>query len=305
MFDMFKREKVVVPDWAAVLDKKNYPQFIAAVESYFNNIGEPYSIEDGAVHLTEKEKQYGLTNLVQICAQINPSDYTELINNHFNSMFETEAFMRSLNLDDFESMRQHIGVRLYSREYLSYMDESVVIARPFAGEMSKVLILDFPQVIQNVHPDNVAAWGRTEEELFDIGSENIRLNYSFEPEELNLGESATFAIETEHPFSSNILLDLDRHPEFVGKGGAIIGIPTRNMSLICPIRDLKIMNALQVFFDFVPMAFSRGPGSLTQEIYWYHSGQFEPLIYHVDEPGKNASFMPSDEFMALLNGGLE
>ena len=72
--------------------------------------------------------------------------------------------------------------------------------------------------------------------------------------------------------------------------------------MIYPIRDLKVVGALKMFFNNVPKFFTEGPGSLTREIYWYHDGQYETLNY---EFGKNVKFTPSEAFLELLNERLE
>ena len=275
---------------------------MSAVDNYFIQKGEPYTLEDGMVCLGEDNWEFGLSNLVQMCARIKPKDFSKLIEHHFGLMIESKAFKEKLVVDDFEKMKQYIGVRLYDKEYVTIADEDITIRRPFAGEVFAVLVYDFPQAIENIPRSDMDKWSRTEDELFTIGIENISQNYQLKAQEVTFGEDTVFALETKHFFAPNILLEIDKHKELIGKGGAIIGIPTRSLAMIYPIHDMKVVGALTLFFNSIPKIYAESPGSLTREIYWYNDGQYEVLNY---EPGKKVKFTPSDEFLVLLNGGLE
>jgi len=193
---MFGRKRILVPEWANVLGQKEYPLFMSAVENYFINMGEPFKIGDGIVSLGENNWEFGLSNLVQMCARIKPNDYLELIEHHFGLMIESKAFKEKLAVDDFDKMKQYIGVRLYDEEYLSYICKELVIRRPLVGEISTVLVYDFPQAIENIPQCDMDKWCKTEEELFTIGIENIQQNYQLKTQEVDIGEDTVFIIET-------------------------------------------------------------------------------------------------------------
>lgn len=297
---MFGRKNIVVPEWASVLKQKEYSLFISAVDDYFKRKGKPYTIDDGIVRFEGWD--LGLVNLVQMCAGIKPQEYAGFIEHHFGVTIEIMSFKESLAFDDFERMKQYIGVRLYDREYTTVLGEEAVIRRPFAGEVFAVLVYDFPQAIQIVPKSDAEKWGKTEEKLYAIGIENIRQNYELTIQEVNIGEDTLFVVEAEHFFAPNILFELEKNKKLIGKGGAIIGIPTRSLVMIYPIRDMKVIGALNVFFNNVTKFYKNGPGSLTKEIYWYRDGQYETLNYEV---GEKVKFTPSEAFLALLDGGLE
>ncbi|MCL2296031.1 MAG: hypothetical protein FWC29_02985 [Methanomassiliicoccaceae archaeon] len=297
---MFGRKKTTVPEWASVMDEKRYSAFISAIDDYFKRRGEPYTIDDGTVNVGSWK--FGLTNIVQICAAQDPKEYPEMVEHHFALMVENEAFEASLVPDDFEKIKQYIGVRLYGEDYISRFGEDIMIRRPFAEDVFAALIFDFPQTIKNISRSDADKWNISDNELFDIGIENIRRNYQLQAQEVVLGGDTVFTIETEHFFASNILFDIERNKRFIGKGGAIIGIPTRSLAAIYPINDMKVVNVLSAFFDFVPRFYAGGPGSLTWQIFWYRDGRYEPLKY---ETGKKIKFTPSEAFLSLLNGGLE
>jgi len=299
---MFGRKKIIVPEWAMALGQKEYPPFMSAVEDYFKRYGNQYTIGNGSVYLGENNYEFGLANLVQLCAGIKPKDYPELIEHHFNSVIEARAFKENLSVDIFEKMKQYIGVRLYDKGYTGNIGEDIIIRRHLAGEVFAVLVYDFPHAIQTVPRNDTMMWGKTEDELYAIGLENIYNNYQLKAQEVCFDKDSVFVLETDHFFAPNILFELENCEEYTGIGGALIGIPTRSMALIYPIRDMKVVGALTLFFNSVPKFYAEGPGSLTQDIFWYYEGRYETLNY---ETGNEVQFTPSESFLALLNGGLE
>jgi len=296
---MFGRRKEKAPEWASVLKDKNYTLFMEAVDDYFRQKGDPYTIDDGVVRLTESDGNYGLYNIVQICAQVSQNDYSSVIRQHFDHIFENEAFRANLNLNDFTVARQYLGVRLYPKEYVDTIGAEKIAHRPFVGELLEVLVYDMPDVVETVPSDQTEKWGVALDELFAMGAEYVKSNYQFHAERVALqDDDALYAVETDHFFAANILLEMESHPEFIGRGGAIIGAPLRNLVLIYPINDLKVVNSLKTIIDNVSRFYFNGPGSLTEEIYWYRNRQFEKLNY---TSGEQASFTPSEAFMALLS----
>jgi hypothetical protein len=299
--NMFFKKRNMVPEWASAMKPKEYALFMSAVEDYFQRKGETFVINDSVVHLADDDWSFGLVNVLQICAQLNSQEYRAVIEHHFGLIIENEAFRKTLDFDDFDKIKQYIGVRLYDLGSATVAGNDATLRRQLAGEVFKVLVYDFPQTIDNIPQSDVDKWGKAEDELFDIGVKNIRNKYLLDWEVMSTDDDEFYIIETEHFFAPNILLELDNREELVGKHGAIIAIPNRHLAIIYPIRDLKVVRMLDFFFSSVPLFFSRGPGSLTQEIYWYRDQRFETLDY---QPGKRVRFTPSEAFLALLNDEL-
>ncbi|MCL2142570.1 MAG: hypothetical protein FWH46_06865 [Methanimicrococcus sp.] len=320
---MDNHENITVPEWASILGENEYRAFISAIEDYFRQKGEPYTIEDAVLRLGEKKEgeppnsmpspfslpsqweqfQMGLVNLAKMCAQNRPDTYPAIIASHFDTIMEIMAFEKQFSkiVDDFDQVKQYIGTKLHDKEYIN-VNADAFVYRPFAGEIYASLVYDSPYATKNIPKSDMEKWGKTEDEVFAIGIENIRRNYPLQAVKVNFGEDEIFAVEQNHFFAPNILFELEQHEEFIGKGGAIVAAPTRHMALIYPINNLKVTSVLGIFFHAVPDIFRNGPGSLSDEIYWYHDGQYEPLDYISDQ---NLVFKPSEAFLKLLNGGLE
>ena len=292
-----------VPEWAApIMGDKEFQMFMSAVEGYFKKRGEPYDIGDKTVKLRGKW-DFGLVNIAQVCAQGKPADYPAIVDGHFQSAIGSMEFNEEFERtsDDFDSVRQYIATRLHDIGYLNTVPDAFT-HRPFAGELCAALSYDLPHVVQNIPRRNIDKWGKAEDELFSIGIENVRRNYPLETERVELGGDEILVVDESHLFASNLLFELGERKDLVGKGGAIVASPNRHIAMVYPIESMKVINVLSAFFRIVPGLFSKGPGSLTSEIYWYQGGRFERLDY---EPGPDIKFRPSEGFMELINGGLE
>ena len=298
-----------VPKWASFLGlgRKTYPLFMAEVEAYFKLAGRPYTIDGDLVRVDNDGDnwQFGLSNLAQLCARADTQDYAAIIKEHFDLVEESLAAEERFEkiASDFEQVKEYIGVRLYDEAYTTAMGEDSFIRRHFAGEIYEALVYDHTESIAAVPKEHVAKWGKAADELFAVGIENIRRKYPLEPKKINAGENEIFVVETEHFFAANILIELDRHRELIGKGGAIVAVPTRHFAMIYPIEDIGVVPVMNMYFTTVTQIYADGPGSLTCEVYWYRNGHFEPLNYELS--GKKIKFTPTEAFVALLNDELE
>jgi hypothetical protein len=84
-----------------------------------------------------------------------------------------------------------------------------------------------------------------------------------------------------------------------GTVDAVFAVPNRHMLLWHAIRDVSVVGAMQAMMQVTSKAFLDGPGSISNQLYWWRDGQVVhlPLIAQ----GNRIDFMPPDEFVALLN----
>jgi hypothetical protein len=303
------RKKGSIPPWASFFSETEYAAFLSAIDSFFQNtLHLPYTIQDGAVIPAENEYNLnclGLTNLARICKQNEPVDYPEIVASHFNGMIEAEKFQKEFDktVTDYDRVKQYIAVRLYDEGYFSSIGKEAYMSREFAGELVAVLVFDLPHTVCNIKPEQAAPWGKTEDELFEAGLDNVRRNYEIKAEAAEFGADGDFiyACEAAHFFATNVLFDLDKHARLVGKGGALVAAPNRHITLVYPICDMKkVVGMINNLCVAVPGIYDNNPGALTKEIYWYKDGRFLPLPYKFDN--KRISFYPPEEFVELLNG---
>lgn len=307
MFSPFSRhdKRPPVPEWANFFSQDEFEEFLEAVARYFDGLGRTWELRDGVVHteLTDGDHAYqnlGLSNVAQMCKQGQHGQYFEIVRNHFDLMRKSKDFIAEFyqNVDDFGFVQPFIGTRIYHRDHIKTIGEENVIALPVTDDMIAMLVFDMPQAVSSVKADQAAVWGKSTEELIALGTHNIRSNYDFDHVDLEAG-FALKAVVQDHFFGSNILLDLDQHPELVGTHGSLIGVPHRHATLIYPIEDTEVIMAVNALIPMIHGMHREGPGSISTNLFWYRQGTFQNLPYELTD--ERISFAPTEDFVALLN----
>jgi len=243
----------------------------------------------------------GLSNLAQLCHQHPSSRWQSIINNHFDSMQQTSAFESGFykKAHDYEYASSYIGVRLYPADYIAHIGEEAIIKRNITDDLIAMLVFDFPHGVCNIKPETTIQWNKTNEELFEIGRANIRKNYTSETMSEDFNGIKIWIITGDHFFVTNSLLDLHLESIPSGAHGALIGVPHRHTLMVYPIDNLEVVTAIQPFVYVLQGLFKEGPGSLSENLYWYRNGELTTLPYSLEADSLN--FSPPETFLDVLN----
>jgi hypothetical protein len=309
MFSFFKRnkgkeEEVPVPDWASFFTKQEYNTFIKELGNYLHKKGMTFTIQNSQA-IVDRElfgaKQLGLTNVAQVCKQSDQKYYKELISEHFESMARGKAFSEGLEKieDDYEKIKQYIAVRLYPNHYMENIPKDMYIGKTFTDDIYAMLVFDMPDTISNIKPEQAEKWGKTFEDLFEVGVKNTKDNNPLEISTFSFDEFDIWFAQGEHFFVPNIVFELPHRPELLGEHGAIIGLPHRHAALIYPLNSMKVVKAINDLIPTIDGMYREGPGSLSSNLYWYKNGRFLNLPYSLDD--NTLRFTPPAEFVELLN----
>jgi hypothetical protein len=304
---LFKKSKggEGVPDWANFFTKEEYENFMDIISGYFAKYDVEFEIEDGVALLKNPHRGYdnfGLINLGQTCRISPPEEWESNIADFFRSMERTHEFEQELEskLTDFEFVRPFIGLRIYNAGFMDSVGQENFIFRPLTEQVVTMLVFDLPDSIKNISPDTVEPWGKTIDELFTLGYENSKESYPFNVEKETFGESDFWLNHGDHFFAPNIVLSLnDENKHLVGTHGALVGLPHRHIALIYPIENLGVLGAINTLIPVIYGMYEEGPGSISNELYWYKDGQLHNLPYEMTEEELN--FSPPDDFFELLN----
>lgn len=306
MKSLFKKKtsKTSVPEWASFFDSKEYALFIEEVENFFKNLNIQFELGDGEMFASENEfgfNHLGLQNLAQVCKQDELKYYKEIINEHFNTLIRASQFDKEFAkiADNFEEVKKYIGVRLYHHEYVNYIGKENTIGKDFAGDIYETLIFDFPNSVTNVKPEQATCWKKTMEELFEVGIENIKHNYPMTITKENFGEFSVWFAEGKHFFVPNIVFDLENRKELIGNKGSLVGLPHRHSAIIYPIENLEVIKAINGLIPAIYGMCQEGPGSLSNNLFWYKDKTFTELPYRIED--NELHFFPPDNFLELLN----
>ena len=303
MFSFFKKAKNQLPEWASFFKEKEYNAFIKVVGSYFSRKGIGYKIEDGVVILEDDSLGFnnlGLMNIAQICNQQYISKYEAIVSDHFDLLANSHEFDIEFDkiVHDYDSIEPYIALRLQHIEYAMQVGLENTIGWDFAGDIYAMLVFDQPQSVTSIKPEQAEKWGKSFNELFETGIRNIRNNYEFDVSEEEYAGLKIWFVTAEHFFTANIVFDLKNRPELIGTHGAIIGIPHRHAVFIYPINDTKVLQSINVLIPTVHGMCEEGPGSISDNLFWYNDGDFTVLPYTIDD--KQTMFSPPQVFVDML-----
>jgi len=307
MVSFFRKKtgKVNIPEWASFFGGKEYALFIKEIDNYFKNRNIKYEMGDGQIHIDKNEfgfSNLGLMNVAQICKQEDIRHYKGIIAEHFDSMARAHDFDKEFEkiADDFAEVRKYIGVRLYDNSYVAHIGKALTVGKDFAGDIYAMIVFDFPDSVLNIRPEQIIAWDKTIDELFEIGISNIKSKYPLTITKESFGEFSIWFVQGEHFFTSNIVFDIESRPGLVGSKGSLIGLPHRHSAIIYPIENLEVIKAINGLIPAIYGMNQEGPGSLSNNLFWYKDQMFTQLPYTIEE-GK-LQFFPPDDFVKLLKG---
>ncbi|TCN60875.1 hypothetical protein [Flavobacterium circumlabens] len=299
-----KNIKTEIPNWASFFENSEYSTFIYEIENYFRKLNIVIEIFDGIILVTENDfgfSNLGLSNVAQNCKQDKPKNYKDIIKNHFDSLIAANKFEIEFEkiTDNFEEVKKYIGIRLYNEEYIDYVGKEFAIGKEFEGDIYSMLVFDFPHSIVNIKPEQINKWGKSIDELFEIGLQNIKDKYPLTITKENFNVFDIWFANSEHFFTPNIVFDLENRKELTGSKGLLIGIPHRHSAIIYPIENLEVIKAINGIFPAIYNMNVEGPGSLSNKVFWYIDGTFTEIPYKMED-GKLQLF-PPDNFLKLLN----
>jgi hypothetical protein len=307
MFSIFKKNRDIqqIPDWASFFSNEDYTEFIKVVKDYFTKKNIEYTIQDGVLTVDTNEfgvNNLGLVNVAQVCNQDEKRNYKTIVKEHFDSLVRMHEFDHGFKktIHDYNKIKEFIGVRLYSIEYFAQVDKNAIVVKPFAENIYSTLIFDLPDAIQSIKKEEADEWGKTLDELFETGIQNIRQKCEFEiSREQMTGDFAIWFVQGNNFFTPNIAFDFNMHPELIGTHGSLIGIPHRHAVIIYPIENIETVNAINSLIPIINGMYHEGPGSISDYLYWYKDGSFENLPYKIED--NKLQFYPPENFVEILN----
>jgi hypothetical protein len=302
----FRGPRPEVPEWAAFFRPDEYEAFIRLVEADLGRRGLAFELRDGLAIIDrggDEPDQMGLLNLAQRCQTISQREWPELIAGHMSSVLSMVGRDLDALAADYEQASQILRLRLYADELMGGItpsDEGPVLRRLTPGVLIG-LVYDFPDSVASVSEDQLAGWDRPETEVLDLARANTLAEPPPRREALKAGDGATF--ETMLGDSFYVASRVFGLAELLPAGnanGALVGVPNRHALLWHPIEDLRVVHAMTAMAPFVQRLFRDGPGSISNQLYWWREGTFVHLPIAPNRKGFD--FSPPDDFITLLNG---
>jgi hypothetical protein len=287
------------PDWASFFTPDAYRAFIDVVRADLDRRGATYEIGDGIVRMTGTPGELGLVNLAQVCNTVSQNDWPVVVAAHFDNL----ASRSGRDLDglaaDFDQVRSILRVRLLADESMGGMTpDDIAGSRRYAPGILLTLVYDFPDSTQSVASEHLESWPLDADAVWQIAIDNVRL----EPQPVRQtvpAQGGAFELATGDDFyvASRVLRLVDLLP--AGTIDAVVAVPNRHVLLWHVIHDASVVGAMQGMAAVAARMFSEGPGSISNQLYWWRTDAIVHLPIRVRD--KATDFFPPDEFVARLN----
>ena len=278
-------------------------QFEADLRGYFSGKGPGWEVHVDEDYVSGPGRQiYGLSNLRQVYRLAPPEQRKAAIVEHFDIALGSKAEERAAlsDVSDFGKAKEFLAVRLYPSDYLQQITSEYVIYREDLAGCITALVFDLPTYVRGVKPQEARPWNQSVDTLFELALKSTLERYPLQPKQVTLFDKVSvWQLYSENFFASAHVLNLQAHPQCLGKYGAIVAIPSRQIALAYPVNDTTVIQAINFMIPAVQRLFDLGPGSITPNIYWHHETKFLNLPYKLED--KRLIFTPPPEFFAMLN----
>jgi hypothetical protein len=288
-----------VPEWASFFSAEEYEEFIGALRAELDSSGTSYRIGDGIVDIEGMPGPHGLMNLAQGCHASDRGEWPQIVTRHFANLGASVNRETGNLAEDFEAARPILRVRLLPDELMGGMrPEEVPGSRRYATGVLMSLTYDFPDSTRSVPLEHVQGWPVEAEAVWQIAIDNVRLEADPTHEVIEVRD-ASFELSMGDDFyvASRCLRLADLLP--TGMTNAVFGIPNRHTLIWHGISDVSVVAAIQGMANVAAGAFGDGPGSISNQLYWWRPDRVAHLPIQVDKKG--VQFYPPDDFMDLLN----
>jgi hypothetical protein len=289
------------PEWAAFFSGSEYRQFLEIVVADLRRRGYDPQVGDGFVTADtggQEPVTWGLGNLAQLCNQEDPSRWESIVATHFTALEQMVGRDMDALAADFEQVRPILRVRLMPDESMGGVAVGQAVSRRPAPGMIANLVYDFPDSTATVQEDHLAAWPVGADEVFDIAIANVRAEPPPAAESVDADGVQVRVMAGESFYVASRALFLDELLDGVRDG--VFAVPNRHVLLWYPVTDLSVVQAMSPMFQIAMNLFREGPGSISDQLYWWRGGEVVHLPHGAT--GKNINFVPPDDFVALLNG---
>jgi hypothetical protein len=280
------------PEWVPFTDDDDWRVFSALVSAEAAARGWQLDLEVGFAQ--DDVNRYGLFNPALACQERPRDEWPGAVHAHFEAVVATDL---ERHFAGPEEGRASLKARLLEDAY--FHDVPVEgLWRRVADELRLVLAYDLPQAVTIPAAEEVRELG-ADDELFALALAQTRAEPGLElaRHEFPEGGVPLFVLEGDSYFVSTHALWADELDPPASEHGTLVAVPSRHVLLVHPIRDAGAITALTHLLE-LGQRLSRGPGALSEAVYWLRDGALERLDAWVDEDG--AHFAPSERFSAVM-----
>ena len=197
---------------------------------------------------------------------------------------------------NFEEVKDKILPRLVPPDF----EQAGAVSRFDLPGIPTTLAIDDPGSVRVLTDEELKEWGKTADELFALGLENLERSKVPAIGDVTLGEGGPtlFLLSGESSFVASQVLRLKELPQLIGSHGSLVAVPTRHFLLAFPIEDGSVAVALDELPVMVSRMARKGPGSVAGILYYFDGHEFHQIPYTLKDG--QATVEPPEEFLKLL-----
>lgn len=272
----------------AVSDK-DYKFIVNQSVEEINKYAEVAAVNQGEIQLVSikdaDQTVFYLDNVIKKCLSEERKHWDTVIEDHFKSYFDGLKFHETLDVHNFEAIRDYLSIRIYEESFVKEYSENNWITKNDLEGTTSVLMLDLPTTFTTVTKDVFNLWKKSKTEIFGIAQENVNKNEFFKHTETFETENDTIEIHfiQNEAIGSSAVLDLVKNaPEFIGEFGSVLAVPNKGfvlLSRISPEKPHDFMTFIQVNYDMVTDFYESHPQPVSKDFFWYYKGKFRKIDF--------------------------
>jgi spermidine synthase len=190
-----------------------------------------------------------------------------------------------------EASRRLAVILMPARDAPPGAEDDGVCRREMTGIVS-ALVLAYPDGTVRVTGEMVQRWGVSANDAYARALDNVlNLDKPDVSEYPAVGGMKMALFHGASPMVATRALLIARHSEYVGTGGALVGIPNANALILYPVGDEDITKDAHALAETVDRMATEGEMLLSNRLYWYHDGRFEIVPFSI-ERGRSVLSVP-------------
>jgi hypothetical protein len=291
------------PDWSPFDDGRTHQAFIDAVEADLRRRGVPFEMGDGVVLVPPEgdeqgePTQLGLSNLSQQCAGADREEWPAMIATHFSAMRSILGRDIDALAADYEQARRVLAVRLMPDESTGGTVLHETAVRTVAPGILAVLVFDFPDSTATLSLEHLQGWPVDLDGAIELGlgildrePQPIRDDVHEEDVRFTVWYGDSFYVATWAMRLAALLPP--------GTTDALVAVPNRHTLAVHPIVDADAVSSLQAIYRLAIELYRDGPGSISDQAYWWHDGELTVIPHHTK--GRDVTVVPPDGLLAVF-----
>lgn len=282
--------------WESLLSEAQYQEFMDLVARDLKGRRLTPTLHDDAVTVEERPGAVlGLDNLVRKCLEAkDQAKWGKVIAEHFTNVIQVweQDAANQKRMKDFAEIKPLLFVRIYPEGWAEAAAVEKTVHRVDLEGTVTTLVVRFGDVLKAVQKDDAAPWGKTEDELFAIALKNVN---AAKPKEVqkDVGGATMVVLLGEEMYSSSHCLLLKEHPTAVGRFGAFVAVPSRQVVMAVPVNDSGALAGLKPMMRLAHEWHASDPGPVTENLYWFDDGKFLKIDY--ERKGDDLFVKPAKE----------